>query len=111
MATTDVTGSAGFKDSHERERNLKPFNLGINSDGIHHEVALKILGQELQPFVSIIHKEQAKALPSAALIQYCERRIAAIVELQGALQVEDRSTIERILDPEDGLFRWRPEQG
>lgn len=84
---------------------MKPICLGINNDSIQYEVALEILGQELQPLIRTIGEEKGKASPSAALIKYCEMRQAAINELQHSLRVEDRDTIERILDTEDCLFR------
>lgn len=87
---------------------MKPINLGINNDSIQYEVALDILGQELQTFLRTIREEKEKPTPSLALIKYCEMRQAAIYEMQDLLRVEDRGTIERILDPEDGLFRLQP---
>ena len=84
---------------------MKPIFLGINNDSVQYEVALEILGQELQPLIRTIGEEKEKASPSAALIKYCEMRQAAINELQHTLRVEDRGTIERILDTEDSLFR------
>ena len=84
---------------------MKPIFLGINNDSVQYEVALEILGQELQPLIRTIGEEKEKASPSAALIKYCEMRQAAINELQHSLRVEDRGTIERILDTEDSLFR------
>lgn len=87
---------------------MKSIILGINSDSIQYEVALEILGQELQPFIRAIREEKERALPSPALIKYCEMRKAAISELQDSLRLDDRGTIERILDPEDGMFRFSP---
>lgn len=84
---------------------MKPVNLGINNDSIQYEAALEVLGQELQPFICAIGDERKKASPSQAFIKYCEMRKAAISELQDVLRVEDRDTIERILDPENELFR------
>ena len=84
---------------------MKPINLGINSDSIKYEVALEILGQELQPFMRAIREEKEKTIPSRALITYCEMRMAALSEMQDLLRVEDRYTLERVLDAEDCLFR------
>lgn len=82
-------------------------DLGINSDSIKYEVALEILGQELQPFLEAIRLEQEKEKPSHAFTHYCEMRKSALRELQDNLRTADRDTIERILDPENGFFRWR----
>lgn len=81
--------------------------LGINSDSIKYEVALEILGQELQPFMEAIRQEKGKAEPSQAFIRYCEMRMAALGELQDSLRTTDRDTVEKILDAGNELFRIR----
>ncbi|MFT3778262.1 MAG: antitoxin [Ottowia sp.] len=79
-------------------------DLGINSGSIDYEVALEILGQSLQPFIMTIQREREKPHPSKALIAYCKARMAAIGDLQEDLRVNDRETIERILNPQDDVF-------
>lgn len=85
---------------------MPTIDLGINSASIKYEVALEILGQERQPFMETIRLEKAKAEPSAAFIRYCEMRLSALDELQESLRTTDLDTVERILDPENRLFRW-----
>lgn len=79
--------------------------LGINGDSIKYEVALEVLGQDLQPFMEAIREEKEKDAPSAAAIAYFEMRIKAIDELQQALRLVDIDTIEQILDYNNRLFR------
>jgi hypothetical protein len=79
-------------------------DLGINSESIDYEVALEILGQSLQPFIMAIQHERAKAHPSEALIAYCEAQKAALRDLQEDLRVDDRETIELILNPNAPVF-------
>lgn len=80
-------------------------DLGINSDSIKYEVALEVLGQDLQPFMQAIRLEKEKAKPSAAAITYFEIRIRAIDELQQELRPSDLDTINQILDSNNRLFR------
>lgn len=82
-------------------------DLGINSDSIKYEVALEILGQELQPFLEAIRLEMEKAEPSQAFIHFCEMRMAALRELQDNLRTTDVDTIERVLEKSNPLFRWQ----
>ena len=86
---------------------MATIDLGINSDSIKYEVALEILGQELQPFMEAIRQEKGKAEPSQAFIRYCEMRIAALGELQDTLRTTDLDTIEGILEKNNPLFRWQ----
>lgn len=80
-------------------------DLGINGGAIQYEVALEILGQERQPFMSALRAERAKASPSAALIHYYEARLQALDELQDSLRTDDTSAVVQILDPKNKLFR------
>ncbi len=80
-------------------------NLGINSDSISYEVALEVLGQNRQPFMQAIYDERQKPAPSQVFIRYCENRLAALDELQEALQPNDMATIERILNKGEPAFR------
>lgn len=73
-------------------------DLGINSDGIHFEVALELLGQRLQPFIQAIQEEKTKAAPSLLLIRYYEMRVEALDELQGSLTPKDMDAVQRIFD-------------
>ena len=78
-------------------------DLGINNNSVKYEVALEVLGQDLQPFMEAIRLEKARAKPSAAAIKYFEMRMAAIDELQQELR-QDPEIIEKILDKKS-LFR------
>lgn len=82
-------------------------NLGINSESISYEVALEVLGQSRQPFMTALREERAKPKPSAPFIKYCEMRLAAIDEIHDELGFEDVDTIDRILDIDHAcnLFR------
>ena len=84
---------------------MAKIDLGINSDSIKYEVALEILGQELQPFMDAIRQEKGKAEPSQAFIRYCEMRMAALGELQDSLRTTDLDMIEKILEIGNPLFR------
>ena len=84
---------------------MAKIDLGINSDSIKYEVALEILGQELQPFMDAIRQEKGKAEPSQAFIRYCEMRMAALWELQDSLRTTDLDMIEKILEIGNPLFR------
>ena len=86
---------------------MATIDLGINSGSIKYEVALEILGQELQPFMEAIRQEKGKAEPSQAFIRYCEMRMAALGELQDNLRTTDLGTIEGILEKNNPLFRWQ----
>lgn len=79
-------------------------NLGLNNASIDFEVALEVLGQGKQPFISAIRSEQAKPNPSAAFIHYCGMRKAAISELQDSLRPDDTDTIEKILNKQSPFF-------
>ena len=80
-------------------------DLGINSGSISYEVALEVLGQNRQPFMQAIHEERQKPAPSQVFIRYCESRLAALDELQEALQPTDMGTIERILTKGEPAFK------
>ena len=80
-------------------------NLGINSDGIHWEVALDVLGDSRQPLMRAITEEKKKAVPSQPFLTYCKMRLDAIDELQHELHPTDMSTVERIVTPGNPLFR------
>lgn len=84
---------------------MATIELGVNSDSIKYEVAIEILGQELQPFVSALALEREKAEPSTALVAYYLARIEALRELQDALEVTDRDAIDSILDASNKLIR------
>lgn len=84
---------------------MATIELGVNSDSIKYEVAIEILGQELQPFVSALASEREKAEPSSALIAYYLARINALRELQDTLEATDRDAIESILDASNRLIR------
>lgn len=73
-------------------------DLGINNDGITFEVALEVLGQSRQPFMQAIREEQAKAIPSQALIRYYQMRLACLDELQDSLTPQDMDAVRRIFD-------------
>lgn len=79
-------------------------DLGINNNSVKYEVALEVLGQDLQPFMEAIRLEKSRENPSAAAIKYFEMRMAAIDELQQELR-QDPEIIEKILDKENRLFR------
>jgi hypothetical protein len=98
------------KPSTDNERpNMTAIDLGINSDSISYEVALDVLGQSRQPFMTAIREEEAKATPSRPFVRYCEARLRAIDELQDELEPSDRDTIERILaaDAEPKPFKMQ----
>ncbi len=78
-------------------------DLGINNDSIHYEVALEVLGQKKQPFIRAIAEEKEKPNPSAELIAYCKARKHALSMLQDDLRLDDKDTIEAILDKENPL--------
>jgi hypothetical protein len=80
-------------------------DLGINDSSINYEVALEVLGQELQPFIQAIEDEKKKPNPSSTLIQYYEGRISAIDDLQENLRPTDTEIIDRILDKSNPVFR------
>ncbi len=80
-------------------------DLGINSDSIKYEVALEVLGQDLQPLMEAIRIEKEKAKPSTAAITYFEMRMRAIDELQQELRPTDLDTINQIHDKNNRLFR------
>jgi hypothetical protein len=82
-------------------------DLGINSNSIHYEVALEVLGQSRQPLMQAIRKEKEKTSPSLAFIRYCEMRLDAIDELQDELQPEDITTIEQIFAKDSALFKTK----
>ncbi len=84
---------------------VKMIDLGINSDDIKYEVALEVLGQDLQPLMEAIRLQKARSKPSKAAIKYLEMRIAAIDELQQELRPADLDTINQILDPNNRFFR------
>ena len=71
-------------------------DFGINSDSIHFEVALDLLGDGTRPFRCAIEEEEAKEKPSAAFIKYCKKRIEALNELQDELMPSDMDTVKRI---------------
>ena len=73
-------------------------DIGANSDGIHFEVALELLGKGLQPFMQAIHEENTKAAPSPLLIRYYEMRLAALDELQDGLSPKGMDAVRRIFD-------------
>lgn len=75
----------------------------LNGESIAFEVALEALGQSRQPFMQAIAMERAKPSASAALIRYCEARLAAIDALQEDLRPADIDTVRRIL-ARDPLF-------
>jgi hypothetical protein len=82
-------------------------NLGVNSASISYEVALEVLGQSRQPFMTAIREESAKVSPSTPFIRYCEARLNAIDDLQDELVPTDHDTIERILarDGQPNFFK------
>ena len=82
-------------------------NLGVNSESINYEVALEVLGESRQPFMTALREEKTKPKPSAQFIKYCEMRLAAIDEIHDELLLEDTDTIARILDIDHArnLFR------
>ena len=80
-------------------------DLGLNSEAIKFEVALEILGQELQPFMAALRIEREQASPSAPMIRYYEQRLAALDELQGALRTTDARAINQIVDSSNRLIR------
>lgn len=80
-------------------------DLGINSDSIHYETALEILGQSKQPFMTAIINEKTKSAPSKEFIKFCEMRLAALSELQDELRHNDIDTIAKILDKNETLIR------
>ena len=73
-------------------------DLGINNDGIAFEVALEALGLSRQPFMQAIQEQQAKALPSQALIRYYKMRLVALDELQDSITPQDMDAVRRIFD-------------
>lgn len=73
-------------------------DIGINSDGIHFEVALELLGQGRQPFMQALKEERTKAAPSQPLIRYYEMRLAALDELQDSITPKDMDAVQRIFD-------------
>ncbi len=79
-------------------------NLGMNNDSINYEVALEVLGQKKQPFIRAIAEEMEKPNPSAELVAYCKARKHALSMLQDDLRLEDKATINAILDKENPLF-------
>ena len=81
------------------------FELGVNSDSIKFEVAIEILGQELQPFVSALSLERAKPSPSPSLIGYYQARIEALRDFQEALDAADLDAINAVLDRANKLIR------
>lgn len=86
-------------------KTMGTIELGVNSDSIKFEVAIEILGQELQPFVSALAVERQKAAPSAALVGYYQARIDALREFQDVLDVADLDAINSILDRTNKLIR------
>ena len=78
-------------------------DLGINNDSINYEVALEVLGQKLQPFIRAIAEEKEKPNPSVELIAYCKARKHALSMLQDDLRLDDKDTIEAIIDKENPL--------
>ncbi|MDR1935715.1 MAG: antitoxin [Candidatus Accumulibacter sp.] len=83
----------------------KPLYLGINDAQINYEVALEILGDEMQPFISARNKEKEKTNPSPEFIAYCTARISALSNLEDDLRPDDTETIDMILDKDNKLFR------
>lgn len=80
-------------------------DIGLNSDSIHFEVALEVLGESRQPFMEAIRVEKEKERPSQAFIAYCDARLVAIDDLQEDLEPSDLDTIEKILDKGNRLLR------
>ncbi len=85
---------------------MKLPNFGLNDASINYEVALEVLGQQMQPFIRAMNAEKDKPQPSAPLIAYCEARQMALFDLQLNLSVGDTDTINLILDKDNPLF-WR----
>lgn len=80
-------------------------DLVINDAAIKFEVALEILGQERQVFMTTLRAEWTRPVPSQAMIRYCEMRLAALDELQASLRTDDAGTVSQILDKKNRLFR------
>lgn len=77
----------------------------LNGKGIDYEVALEVLGQSRQPWMSELAQEQTRPNPSKSFIAYCNARLSAIDELQDELRLDDVDTVARILDKNSKLFR------
>jgi hypothetical protein len=80
-------------------------NLGINSESIQYEVALEVLGQDLQPLMHAITVEKEKESPSIVCLNYLNARLSALKELQSDLMATDKDTIESILDKNNHIYR------
>jgi len=79
----------------------------LNNDSIKYEVALEILGQNMQKYINTIADERSKEIFSQQLIDYCEACLTAIHILQDDLRVEDVTTVNMILNPNDKVFGIR----
>lgn len=91
-------------DIEKLQKEAREMDLGINDASIKYEVALEVLGQDLQPFMEAIRIEKERVNPSAAALKYFEMRMAAIDELQQELR-QDPQIINQILDKNNRLFR------
>jgi hypothetical protein len=69
-----------------------------NMPGIRLEVAIELLGQMKQPFIQAILQEEAKEIPSLALVQYLEGRKALLTHMQRNIRIGDVDAIKLIAE-------------
>lgn len=84
--------------------NKKPSTI---VDSIGFEVALEVLGGNLQPYIRALADERKKPCPSQPFIKYCDACMKAISDLQDELMPNDLETIKRILAREE-VFGAKP---
>lgn len=69
--------------------------------GIRFEVAIEALAYSSQPYIWARHVEEQKVNPNQTLSQYCSDRIRAEILLTSGFTSNDKTLIERVLNPND----------